>query len=118
IVASSPFDETARAGLLSLGSEVMELVDAGAKAVSMIVDPTGKLISSVLRDEEGFAIADIDMNILTAHKRLHDVVGHYNRFDVFNLSVNMNRLKPFHPSSDSLTGEFLLPPICDENEAQ
>ena len=41
-----------------------------------------------LQDDEGIAYADIDLNLCVEPKQFHDVVGYYNSFDIFDLSIN------------------------------
>jgi hypothetical protein len=43
---------------------------------------------------EGFAVADIDIGEAIVLKEAHDIIGRYNRFDVFQLRVNQTRIKP------------------------
>ncbi|MBM3668520.1 MAG: carbon-nitrogen hydrolase family protein [Actinobacteria bacterium] len=57
-------------------------------AVSCIVGPDGRLMSDALIDEEGIVYADIDLNRCIQPKQMHDIIGHYNRFDVFSLRLN------------------------------
>jgi nitrilase len=60
----------------------------------MIISPTGTVISNTLQDEEGIVYAEIDLDDCIEPKQFHDVVGYYNRFDVFQLSVNRTALEP------------------------
>jgi hypothetical protein len=39
-------------------------------------------------DEEGMIYADIDLEKCIQPKQMHDILGHYNRFDIFDLRVN------------------------------
>ena len=57
-------------------------------AFSGIFGPDGRLISEPLIDVEGIAYADIDINRCIQPKQMHDIIGHYNRFDVFQLRIN------------------------------
>lgn len=57
-------------------------------AVSCIVGPDGRLLGDPLIDDEGIVYADIDLNRCIQPKQMHDIIGHYNRFDVFSLHVN------------------------------
>lgn len=94
IVASTPFDDTARRFLEPLGADVLALLENGSQTVSMILDPTGKPVSDVLSKDEGLCIAEIDLSRALPVKRIHDVVGYYNRFDIFDLQVNTSRNLP------------------------
>jgi nitrilase len=59
------------------------------------------VMGDVLQDDEGIAYAEIDLNRCVEPKQFHDVVGYYNRFDIFDLSVNRTRLTParFHDNA-------------------
>lgn len=94
IVAASPFDDTARVFLSKLGSDVLALLECGGQSTSMIVGPAGKLVSDVMSREEGLCIADIDLADSVIPKRMHDIVGYYNRYDVFDLKVVFKRDVP------------------------
>jgi nitrilase len=54
---------------------------------SVIVSPLGKVIAGPLFDEEGILYAELDMNEVARGKMDFDVIGHYARPDVFQLSV-------------------------------
>lgn len=81
-------------------------------AFSGIFGPDGRLISEPLIDDEGIVYADIDLNKCIQPKQMHDIIGHYNRFDVFQLHVNrtpqptivFNELPPVE--SDAATPEL------------
>ena len=55
---------------------------------SCIVNPLGELIAGPLYDEEAILTADIDVRDIVRGKMDLDVVGHYARPDVFQLTVN------------------------------
>jgi nitrilase len=60
---------------------------------SVIVDPSGTVLAGPLVREEGILYADLDLDAARARRRLFDPVGHYNRPDVFRLTVD-DRPKP------------------------
>lgn len=64
----------------------------------------GEPFGDSLQDDEGIAYAEIDLSRCVEPKQFHDVVGYYNRFDVFDLTVNRKRLVPaaFLDEVDSL----------------
>ena len=51
---------------------------------SMVVDPTGKIVSGPLVDEEGIIYADVDPYKAIQERQNFDISGHYSRFDIFN----------------------------------
>jgi nitrilase len=55
---------------------------------SVIVSPLGELIAGPLWDQEGCLFATLDMAEVAQGKLDFDVVGHYNRPDIFQFSVN------------------------------
>ncbi|TWP32964.1 carbon-nitrogen hydrolase family protein [Leekyejoonella antrihumi] len=65
-----------------------ELLQRPHSAFSGIFGPDGRLIGDGLIDEEGIVYADIDVSQEIQAKQMHDIIGHYNRFDVFSLTVH------------------------------
>ncbi len=63
-------------------------------AFSGIFGPDGRLVSEPLIDDEGIVYADIDLSACIQPKQMHDIIGHYNRFDVFDLRVNARPTAP------------------------
>ncbi|MBB2924469.1 carbon-nitrogen hydrolase family protein [Cellulomonas cellasea] len=55
---------------------------------SVIVGPNGELLAGPLREAEGVLTADVDLAQVHAARRLFDPTGHYNRPDVFRLTVD------------------------------
>jgi nitrilase len=55
---------------------------------SAIVSPLGKVIAGPLWDEEGCLYAELDLAEVVRGRLDFDVVGHYNRPDVFRFTVN------------------------------
>jgi nitrilase len=72
-------------------------------AVSGIVNPYGKYIGGPLVGEEGIVYADIDLEQMIDAKALHDVLGHYARFDVLSLRYNRKHPKAVAFSDDAET---------------
>lgn len=67
---------------------VEELLTRKNSAFSGIIGPNGAVVSEPLIDEEGIVYADIDLEKCIQPKQMHDILGHYNRFDIFDLRVN------------------------------
>jgi nitrilase len=55
---------------------------------SVIVDPSGSIVSGPVREREETLFADVDIGQVLSARRLFDPVGHYHRPDVFRLYVD------------------------------
>ncbi len=62
-------------------------------AFSGILGPDGRVIGSPLIDDEGIVYAEIDLSACIQPRQMHDITGHYNRFDIFDLRVNRRSLQ-------------------------
>jgi len=80
--------------LCGLDAEARETLEQSPRGVSMVLGPSGEVISDTLCEEEGLLYHAIDLSDCVEPKQFHDVAGYYNRFDVFNLAVNRKRLTP------------------------
>ena len=97
VVEGSSTPETARHAL-----------EHSPRGVSMFLDPTGAPLSAwtvngetkaqetteFLQNEEDILYADMDLDRCIEGKQYHDVVGGYQRLDVFQLQVNRSRQDP------------------------
>ena len=106
IVASGFLDKTARDRLAQLTPEAARIIDGSSRGISVVIGPEGKPISKIMQDSEGLLYADIDLSCSVIPKQIHDIVGGYNRFDIFNLSVDRSPRNPVTfkvppPSSES-----------------
>ena len=59
-----------------------------------IVAPRGKFIAGPMGPGEGIVYADVNISDIIIPKITQDFSGHYNRFDIFSLSVNMGGNPP------------------------
>jgi nitrilase len=101
VVASAAVDGSMRERLAHLDRMALDTLEAAPRAVSMIIDPSGDVISDVLAEDEGIVYAEIDIACCVEPKQLHDVVGYYNRFDIFRLEVDRTPRDPAAFSDDS-----------------
>lgn len=65
-----------------------ELLTRKNSSYSGFIDPNGQQIGESIIDDEGIVYAEIDLERCIQPKQMHDLLGHYNRFDIFNLKVN------------------------------
>lgn len=75
-------------------------------SISVIYGPDGQPVCEPLIDAEGIVYADIELEREIELKQFHDIVGHYNRFDVFSLRLNRRPIRPL-ASDEDLAGELL-----------
>ena len=124
IVVSAFMDAAMHDALADGEPEVARILEASPRGVSMVIGPTGEVIGDVLSDSEGILYANIDLNECVEPKQFHDVVGYYNRFDIFKLTVNRaaNRPIAFEPAGDQVArdevredpGRQDAPPLATE----
>jgi len=74
--------------MLAPDQPMRELLSGTPAAFSGIYGPDGRLMTEPLIDDEGIVYAEIDLNRCIEPKQYHDIIGHYNRFDIFELNVN------------------------------
>ena len=55
---------------------------------TVIVDPLGQLLAGPARYEETILYAEVDPGVVQSSRRYFDPTGHYNRPDVFRLTVD------------------------------
>jgi len=102
--------------LSSLDSQATAILQASPRSVSMVIGPDGKRINNELCDEEGILYADIDLNSCVEPKQFHDISGGYNRFDVFNLTVNRSAQRPIEFIDGLASDEQQCPPAAELKE--
>src|SRR5262245_14763054 len=103
IVSSACLDGSLFEALRGLEREARETLELSPRGVSMVIGPSGEMIGETLCGTEGLLYQDIDISQCVEPKQFHDVVGYYNRFDVFQLNVNRTRLRPVAFDDGSLT---------------
>jgi len=60
----------------------------------IICGPLGNIVAGPMKQEKGFLKADIDLGQVREARRSFDVVGHYSRPDIFQLTVNKSPQVP------------------------
>jgi len=109
VVSSGFLDKSTLDALRTIDRGSLETLENSPQAVSMVLGPSGEIISDTLSEAEGLLYQEIDIAQCVEPKQFHDVVGYYNRFDVFELNVTRKRLTPIVFSDDS--DESLLPAL-------
>ena len=60
----------------------------------IICGPTGDVRAGPMFEQKGFLVSEIDLGQIKEARRFFDVVGHYSRPDIFQLSVNCAPMSP------------------------
>jgi nitrilase len=116
IVASQVLGDDAVERVAAGDPRVEEALRSAPPAVSLVVHPTGEPIGEPLVGEEGVVYADIDVADSIEAKQAHDVVGYYQRFDLFSVCLDQRPQLPIHlvePSAPTTDGEPSTPPLPD-----
>ena len=74
--------------------ELVEQPEVMCRGGSAIISPFGEVVAGPLYDQEGILYANLDMGEIIRAKVDFDVVGHYSRPDVFQLTVNEQAMEP------------------------
>jgi len=118
IVASACVDQTLRQTIeTDLGPEPLRILEQSVRGISVVLDPTGTPVGDSLGGDEGILYAAIDLARSVEPKQFHDVVGHYNRFDIFALTINRASLRPANFVNDPSTRSFRSYPSGSEYTA-
>lgn len=96
-IVSSAFADKAMIEAVGRGDrDVIEIMERSPRSVSMILDPSGTPMGQPISEAEGILYADIDTALSVEPKQFHDVVGYYNRFDIFDFRVDRSKREPAH----------------------
>lgn len=119
IVSSAFADRALKEAVGKDDPAVMEVLEHSPRSVSTILDPSGAVIGPPLADDEGIVYATIDTALSVEPKQFHDVVGYYNRFDIFDFRVDRSRREParFFESVETESGKRSEPAAGDDAAA-
>lgn len=98
-------------------------LQSAPRGASMVLDPTGMPCPSFvvdestkrhkeveyLQNEEGVLYCDVDLDRCIEGKQYHDVVGGYQRLDVFQLQVDRTRRDPVTFTEDTPSRSMQVP---------
>ena len=88
IVACSTVSEEIIAAMSAGRPENRALLERRQSACSGVIGPDGNLVGDPLIDDEGIVYAEIDLARCIQPKQMHDIIGAYNRFDIFDLRID------------------------------
>ena len=95
-ILCSGFMDSIMLDALSKGADAdaIEVLEKSQRAATMFLDSTGAQLGDTLQNEEGIGYATFNLNDCVEPKQFHDIVGYYNRFDIFDLTINRRRISP------------------------
>jgi nitrilase len=96
-VAATILDDEALATVAHGDPRIEKALTAHPPA-SMIIGPDGRTVAGPLVGKAGILHAEVDLKREIVAKQAHDIVGTYNRADIFQLSVDTRRptlLRPY-----------------------
>ncbi|HLU18323.1 MAG TPA: carbon-nitrogen hydrolase family protein [Pusillimonas sp.] len=106
VVSCSTISDEIIAAFAESHPEAESMLRRKNSAFSGVIGPDGRLVGEPLIDDEGIVYADVDLSRCIQPRQMHDITGHYNRFDIFDLRVNRQPQQPVQ-FSDSLRGPNL-----------
>lgn len=123
VVATSTISEEIIAAMEGVRPDARALLERKSSAWSGIIGPDGREVVPGLVDEEGIVTAEIDLARCIQPRQMHDITGHYNRFDIFRLEVNraphaaVTPRDPAAPDDAPSAGSAPAGPIATEGDA-
>ena len=107
VVSCSTVSEEILEVLAAVHPRAREMLLRRHSAFSGILGPDGRVQGESLIDVEGISYAEIDLGRCIQPRQMHDITGHYNRFDIFDLRVNRRPIEPtrFVDGGESIEGE-------------
>ena len=111
IVSCSTVSEEIIAAMETLVPDARARLERKNSAFSGILGPDGRTVGAPLIDEEGIVYAEIDLSRCIQPKQMHDSIGHYTRFDIFDLRVNAMPQQPVRIAAE--TKAEPLPALAD-----
>jgi len=102
VVASCALDEHTIQEVSQGNDEVRSILNSAPRSASMILGPQGELLAQLQVEGEGIVAADLDIALSIEQKQFHDIVGYYNRFDVFRLVIDQRPQEPISVISGAM----------------
>lgn len=88
VISTSTISDEIISEMEKVRPDARAMLERKSSAFSGIIGPDGRVVGDGLIDDEGIVYAEIDLARCIQPKQMHDIVGHYNRFDVFQLHLN------------------------------
>lgn len=102
VTSGSTFSDEIR-DMICLTEEHREFMSGKPNCYTAIHGPNGECLAGPVMDKEEIVYAEIDLEQSLIPKIRHDVVGHYNRFDIMWLGLNRSPQRPIIESGTTLS---------------
>lgn len=96
VVASSLIDQRTLDELAELGPEALRVISDSPQGISVIIGPDGLPIAETQATTDTILTETVDLDALVVPKQFHDLIGYYNRFDIFRLDVDRTERAGIH----------------------
>ncbi|MFH0913797.1 MAG: carbon-nitrogen hydrolase family protein [Chloroflexota bacterium] len=85
-----------------------ESIVENSGGASSIIGSKGEHLAGPLYEGEGVLVAEVSLEEALPGKQMHNVLGHYTRWDVLSLNFNRERMSPFKnaPPPDEKSVDF------------
>ncbi len=113
IVCASYMDKKMRDFFVDRDPAIASIVDGTPQGASLFMNTSGSQIGETMQNEEGIIYCEFDLNHCIEPKQIHDVVGYYNRFDVFDLHISRKRTTAAVYHDSGLTE---IPQLLDDDD--
>lgn len=114
IISTSTISDEIISAMEEVRPDARAMLERKSSAFSGIVGPDGRVIGEGLIDDEGIVYADIDLGKCIQPKQMHDITGHYNRFDIFELNLNRRSQAPLRANGAAAGSEPFAPALPAE----
>ena len=98
---------------MGAADDFIEAASATAPRGTTIFAPDGTVVAEAPAGEETIVYGDLDLGMIAAEQQALDVVGHYNRPDIFELRVDESPRLPVLWTHPPATGHAPAQPSGD-----
>lgn len=118
VVSCSTISDEIRDTIAGEDAGIRELMSRKHSAFSGVIGPDGAEVGDSLIDDEGIVYAEIDLRRCIQPKQMHDVIGGYNRFDIFDLQVDDRPRTPVRMRGDLPAEERPAFPAAAQSDSE
>jgi predicted amidohydrolase len=94
LTVAGHLDEATITAVAAGDDRVEKVLREAPSAISLVTAPTGEPVGESLSGAEGLLIVPIDVAESIVPKTAHDVAGHYQRHDLFSLTLDQRPQEP------------------------